>query len=198
MRTINRVISLLLLAAILLPAARSVSFAADATSFDPTKVSVVAKSSGGVPVGTVVAWPVATNPPDMDKWLECNGQSISSTVYPELYALIGGTVPDYRGEFLRGHDAGRGVDAGRSLGSAQADQMMPITGWFAFGPGGANGGSDGAFRSTSYASGFPMIEWGIASNHAIEMDSALLGEAYDGSDTHPRNVAVRYLIRALP
>ncbi|MDR2744702.1 MAG: phage tail protein, partial [Desulfovibrio sp.] len=83
MKSITRVISLLLLAAFLLPL-QAISFAADSTSFDPTKIPIVAKSSGGVPVGTVVAWPVATNPADMDKWLECNGQTISSTVYPEL------------------------------------------------------------------------------------------------------------------
>jgi hypothetical protein len=85
MKFFNRVISLLLLA-ILLPAA--VSFAGDATSFDPTKVAIKAASAGGVPVGTVVAWPIATNPADMDKWLECNGQSVSSSVYPELCVVL--------------------------------------------------------------------------------------------------------------
>ena len=42
---------------------------------------------GGVPVGTIVAWPVATNPDDWDKWLECNGQSITRTAYPEICAV---------------------------------------------------------------------------------------------------------------
>ena len=97
MNLINRVlraISLLLLAAFLSPAS---VFAADATSFDPTKVPIQAKGAGGVPVGTVVSWPVASNPADPANWLECNGQSVSPTVYPELYALVGGNVPDYRG-----------------------------------------------------------------------------------------------------
>lgn len=57
---------------------------ADATSFDPTRVEVKAKGSGGVPVGTIISWPVATNPEDMDNWLECNGQSISPSVWPGL------------------------------------------------------------------------------------------------------------------
>ncbi|WP_165072719.1 phage tail protein, partial [Desulfovibrio sp. ZJ200] len=76
---------------------------ADATSFDPTKVAVKAQGSGGVPVGTIIAWPVATNPEDMSNWLECNGQSISRSVFPELFALVGRRVPDLRGLFLRGH-----------------------------------------------------------------------------------------------
>ena len=60
------------------------ALAGDATSFDPTRVAVVAKGAGGVPVGTIVAWPVAKNPEDMDNWLECNGQTVNPTVYPAL------------------------------------------------------------------------------------------------------------------
>lgn len=68
-------------------------------------------------------------------WLKCNGAAISRAVYPELFAAIGtrfgagdGTstfnLPDARGEFLRGWDDGRGVDAGRTLGSWQASQNL--------------------------------------------------------------------------
>jgi hypothetical protein len=81
--------------------------ARDATSFDPRKIHVEAVNvGGGVPIGTIVAWPVATNPSDWEKWLECNGQAIDAAVYPELAALYaphGGRVPDLRGMFLRGH-----------------------------------------------------------------------------------------------
>ena len=75
------------------------SLAADATSFDPTKVQITAKATSSIPVGTVVAWPSAANPADMQNadgtynWLECNGQSVSQTVYPELFAIIGGVLP---------------------------------------------------------------------------------------------------------
>ena len=85
---------------------------ADATSFDPTLVTVKAKGTSSIPVGTIIAWPVATNPSDWQNsdgtynWLECNGQSISASVYPELSALLspifGSAVPDLRGLFLRG------------------------------------------------------------------------------------------------
>ncbi|WP_374044373.1 phage tail protein [uncultured Bilophila sp.] len=56
-----------------------------------------------MPVGTVIVWPSASWPTDADNWLECNGQAISSAVYLELVVLVGATVPDYRGIFLRGH-----------------------------------------------------------------------------------------------
>ncbi|MBQ7649996.1 MAG: tail fiber protein, partial [Victivallales bacterium] len=96
---------------------------ADATSFDPTTVTVEAKSSGGVPVGTIIAWPVATNPEDMDNWLECNGQSVDKTAFPELFAVVGAKVPDLRGIFLRGNGGNS-----NSLGKIQADAIRSPNG----------------------------------------------------------------------
>lgn len=46
--------------------------AADATSFDPTKV-MVQSVGASIPVGTVIAWPSASWPANADNWLECNG-----------------------------------------------------------------------------------------------------------------------------
>lgn len=62
--------------------------------------------------------------------LKCNGAAIGRTAYPLLFAKIGTTygagdgattfnVPDFRGEFIRAFDDGRGVDAGRAFGSWQ-------------------------------------------------------------------------------
>ena len=65
-------------------------------------------------------------------YLACAGQTISTTQYPELFTAIGYTyggsgavfnVPDLRGEFIRGADMGRGVDAARVLGSLQIDDF---------------------------------------------------------------------------
>lgn len=68
-------------------------------------------------------------------WLKANGAAISRTAYADLYAAIGTTygagdgfntfnLPDLRGEFVRGCDDGRGVDGGRTLGSAQAGAIQ--------------------------------------------------------------------------
>ena len=83
--------------------------AADGTSFNPTTISV--KSVGAsIPVGTVITWPSNSWPSDRDNWLECNGQSISSAVYPELVGVLEkSTVPDYPGRFLRGLQSGHSV-----------------------------------------------------------------------------------------
>ena len=67
-------------------------------------------------------------------FLICNGQAVSRTTYAALFTAIGTlygsgdglttfNLPDLRGEFIRGADLGRGIDPGRSFGSAQADEF---------------------------------------------------------------------------
>lgn len=87
-------------------------------------------------------------------WLKCNGGAVSRTIYAALFANIGTTygtgdgsttfnLPELRGEFIRVLDDGRGVDPGRGLGSAQAQQMPQHThsadpvgnGWYHDAPG---------------------------------------------------------------
>ncbi|HCA4557938.1 TPA: tail fiber protein, partial [Escherichia coli] len=71
-----------------------------------------------LPVGVPVPWPLETPP---DGWLKCNGATFDKAKYPKLAtAYISGTLPDLRGEFLRGWDDGRGVDKGRALLSSQS------------------------------------------------------------------------------
>ena len=67
-----------------------------------------------------------TSPPT--GWLECNGASLSTSSYSNLYNQIGYTwggsggnfnIPDLRGEFLRNFDEGRGADPGRAFATYQ-------------------------------------------------------------------------------
>ena len=90
--------------------------AADSTSFDPTKV-MVQSVGASIPVGTVITWPSNSWPSDRDNWMECKGKSISSAVYPELVAVVGSRVPDYRGRFLRG------LQSGYSVGQTVANSL---------------------------------------------------------------------------
>ncbi|MEF3964813.1 phage tail protein [Escherichia coli] len=74
-----------------------------------------------LPVGVPVPWPSATPPTG---WLKCNGAAFSAEEYPELTkAYPTNKLPDLRGEFIRGWDDGRGVDAGRALLSLQDDSF---------------------------------------------------------------------------
>ncbi len=84
------------------------------------------------PPGSVLHVATATPPAG---WLKANGSAISRTAYSALFAVIGTTygvgdgsttfnLPDLRGEFIRGYDDSRGVDAGRTLGSAQKASLL--------------------------------------------------------------------------
>ena len=82
----------------------------------------------GVPTGTCFTFIGSTAPTG---YLKANGDTIpngSGTVqgvtanFAALYAIVGATLPDLRGEFVRGFDDGRGVDSGRSINSSQGGQ----------------------------------------------------------------------------
>ena len=196
----KRILSLFAALLFLLPLlASSPIHGADATSFDPTRVEVKAKGSG-VPVGMILAWPVGQNPEDMDNWLECNGQSISPSVYPELSAVVGGQVPDLRGLFLRGYGAqtsshyGSVVHQSGELGMVQGDAIRNITGSSGDSP------NSGAYYYGALAGGAggarKFAGEGLRGRSAINFDASRVVPTAE--ENRPVNTAVRYLIRAHP
>ncbi|MFG1340364.1 phage tail protein [Xanthobacter autotrophicus] len=88
--------------------------------------------------------------------------------------LLSFNVPEVRGEFLRGLDDGRGIDANRSMGSAQADQNLAH----------AHGGvvtSIGLGAGMASGSGFAAVGGSTSSS--------------GGTEARPRNVAVPWIIK---
>ena len=173
----------------------------DATSFNPTAVEVTAKATSSISVGTIIAWPVAQNPADWQNsdgsynWLECNGQSISQTVYPELFALVGGQVPDLRGLFLRGH-GGNSAALGEQQGHAMRD--ISASGSISVGFGGYLSGS-GIFKpvgshKVTVIRGTWDNNWS-STNYGLDLSA---GGVPVANEVRPDNQAVRYLIRAIP
>ena len=68
-------------------------------------------------IGIPIPYPLSTVPTGC---LAMNGQRFDTRRYPKLAQKYpSGQLPDLRGEFIRGWDNGRGVDAGRGLLSAQ-------------------------------------------------------------------------------
>ena len=121
-------------------------------------------------------------------YLRANGAAVSRTTYANLFSAIGTTygagdgsttfnLPDLRGEFIRGWDNGRGADAGRTLGSNQAD----------------------AFRSHSHAVNSRIN--GAANDQSVhdvlknDGSVGLQTTAVGGSETRPRNVALLACIK---
>ena len=173
----------------------------DATSFNPTAVEVTAKATSSIPVGTIISWPVAQNPADWQNsdgsynWLECNGQSISKTVYPELFALVGGHTPDLRGLFLRGH-GGNSAGLGEQQGHAMRD--ISASGNISVGFGGYLSGS-GIFKpvgshKVTVIRGTWDNNWN-STNYGLDLSA---GGVPVANEVRPDNQAVRYLIRAIP
>lgn len=88
-----------------------------------------------VPAGMVMHFAGAAAP---SGWLACDGSAVARADYADLFSAIGTAygagdgsttfnLPDLRGEFLRGLDSGRGVDANRTLGSAQDEAYKSHT-----------------------------------------------------------------------
>lgn len=86
------------------------------------------RGSSKIPAGSVEWFASSTAPAG---YLSCNGAAVSRTTYAALFLAISTTygagdgsttfnIPDLRGEFVRGFDDGRGVDAGRVFGVHQA------------------------------------------------------------------------------
>ncbi|PIT52699.1 hypothetical protein BHC44_07085 [Snodgrassella alvi] len=99
--------------------------------YNPRKINGVpfdgTQDINATPAGAVMYFAMDAAPVG---WLKANGAAVSRTVYANLFAAIGTrfgagdgkttfSLPDLRGEFLRGWDDGRNIDNGRILGSWQ-------------------------------------------------------------------------------
>ncbi|ENZ3285843.1 phage tail protein [Escherichia coli] len=154
-----------------------------------------------LPVGVPVPWPSATPPTG---WLKCNGAVFSAEEYPELAkAYPTNKLPDLRGEFIRGWDDGRGIDAGREILSAQGDAIRNITGTFGNGQTEANAAisfntASGVFVSQSALRntiGNTTIIPNTPNNpHLVNFDASRVVPT--ASENRPRNIAFNYIVRA--
>lgn len=100
-------------------------------------------SYGTIWVGMIAPFGTSSVPAD---WLVCDGAAVSRSTYSDLFTTIGTTwgsgdgnttfnVPNFRGEFVRGWDDGRGVDSGRNLASTQDDCTQGgMYGWWTGSP----------------------------------------------------------------
>lgn len=143
---------------------------------------------GGVSIGSIETFAgIAAKIPE--GYLLCNGQEVSRTTYKDLFDVIGTTygstsgttfkVPDLRGEFIRGFDAGRGVDSGRTFGSWQVDEFKSHT---------------HNVYSLAYIGGPNGYFFYNGSGHLVGGIPNLISYS-GGVETRPRNVAMNYIIK---
>ena len=160
--------------------------------------SVISINSANItPPGSISAYGGFSSPMG---WLLCDGSAVSRTTYANLYAAIqtnfgsgdGSTtfnLPDFRGRFLRGRDAGAGNDPdnasrtamnaggniGNLVGSVQADELK------------------------SHSHGIPVNSnsntgnggW-LSSGSLTQTNST---NATGGNETRPVNAYVNYIIK---
>ena len=140
-----------------------------------------------VPIGTVISFYGNTTPAG---YLYCNGASFNQATYPELYSLLGGNVlPDMRGYFMRGTSDSNAVDPSgpRAVGSVQSDEVKSHTHTYL----------------DTYATENTGTNLGYLGHSDPDYDNAPLTisrttDATGGAETRPKNVAVRFVIKALP
>lgn len=172
--------------------------------------AALASSGRGAVAGDIKMHGASTAPTG---WLKCNGAAVSRTTYADLFAAIGTTwgtgdgsttfnVPDFRGEFPRGWDDGRGVDTGRVFGSAQAQAMQAHQHRNSIGFDGVNfygwlDGSDQPNYGSDAVSGASRLQ-AAGTKAAPEnlrtarTESAILNAS---GETRPRNLATLFCIK---
>ncbi|MDI3184649.1 phage tail protein [Pseudomonas paracarnis] len=128
------------------------------------------------------------NPPSIG-WLKCNGAVLVRSSYPLLFSVIGTThntggetplqfrIPDYRGEFIRGFDDGRGVDPGRVFESPQYGQ---------------NASHSHRLQYSNLNTGSGQNVTGSTGTGSI---SDVAVESSGGNEARPRNKAVNFWIK---
>lgn len=149
-----------------------------------------------VPVGMIAAFPVNTAPAG---WLVANGSTFSSATYPDLATYLGSTtLPDLRGEFIRGLDNGRGIDTGRTNMSLQLDAAQ---GWN-YGSATALGKilsavvEDGIAAAPTASTGTARVNVGGGNAALARVSDGTNGTPRIAAETRPRNVAMVLCIKA--
>ncbi|HFF1620937.1 TPA: phage tail protein [Yersinia enterocolitica] len=158
---------------------------------------VTNRSQALTPIGIPLPYP-GTTPPQ--GYLKCNGAAFYPYRYPTLATLYPThKLPDLRGEFIRGFDDGRGIDANRTLLSAQTDALQNITG-------GINGVSEsmGSAPESHFSGAFgksPAIGNDNTPHHtdithcgSFDFDASRVVRT--ATETRPRNISFCYILRA--
>jgi microcystin-dependent protein len=162
-------------------------------------------------IGEVIAYVDDTAP---DNFIYCDGSAVSRTDFSDLFAVMGTkfgigdgsttfNLPDMRGQFIRGVDDGRGLDAdagarsngGDTIGSTQSDAIRNITGaltsnYITSSPNNSSGALTSSIQQTSNRYGYTSGPyWGG------RVDFSAANSVPTGSDNRPTNIGMKFFVR---
>jgi len=181
--------------------------AGESLQYVGSNIEFAPQSLSPVPTGLIL--PYAANAPIAlpSGYLECDGSTVSQGTYANLFAVIGSTyniggegpsdfrLPDLRGYFIRGFGTNSDGTASAAFGTKQADAFQghrhPTTQ-----PTSYNINAGGPITLTSYSiaqgggGNFPLLITGDAN-----ISDGVNGTPRTASETRPRNIAMRYLIK---
>ena len=159
--------------------------------------------AGGVPIGTIIAWPFNTAPTEYGTWLLCDGSAYSAAAYPKLYALSkSATLPDLRDRFLQGSaTAGKFVEAGLPNITGTIRESVPGIDQQFFTEDVKYNSFEGAFCNlygTYSVRAFTGPDgWGCEAPMDVSFDASRSNAIYGASTTvQPPAMTVRYYIKA--
>ncbi|MBF7982690.1 MULTISPECIES: phage tail protein [Rahnella] len=144
-----------------------------------------------IPVGIPLPWPTATPPAG---WLKCNGAAFDKTKYPKLAVVYPlGLLPDLRGEFIRGWDDGRGIDAGRNLLSFQEGTIVS-----GFDDNDTGDISSLGITGDGFGDALTSVQWAQIKGKKWISNSTTASryEWWAYVSARPRNIAFNYIVRA--
>lgn len=130
-----------------------------------------------------IPWSLPTAP---SGYLIYQGQTFNKATYPKLaIAYPSGRLPDLRGEFIRGADAGRGIDVGREILSNQLGNSLLSTNLM-------------EVDAPNFKQYKKVVEWigNTGTNASTGYGIWQQIEGQNGNETRPRNIAFLYIVRA--
>ncbi len=165
--------------------------------------------AGAPAVGIPFFWPHTQMPNNLvDDWnqmtfLKMNGSSFTAAAYPVLAKIWPGLVlPDFRGEFIRIWDDGRGIDSGRNLLTAQSFAMQNITGSFGEIADESKqyaveiNAAYGAFQAQTYMRNIMRNPDFATRDAAVSITFDASRVAQTAAETRPRNISIGFIVRA--
>ena len=166
------------------------------------EINLAPSKLSGSPIGSIIAWPTDTPP---SGYLECAGQWLGVATFFQLYNILGHQydvesregyfqLPDYRGEFLRGWDHGRGMDEGRKLGEHQGDAIRNILGTMRFSEMISGVPSTGVFSVINTVAERTYHNAGSGYNSIVTFDISKVTST--ANENRPSNISVTYCIKA--